>query len=76
VDVYFVGAITLLVISSAVTMTIPFCLGKVIDIIYTGDNVEATKKNLNSVCLGLLGVFIIGGICNFGRVYLMQMSGT
>ena len=55
-------------------MTIPFCLGKVIDIIYTGDT-ENTKKNLNKVCLTLLGIFIIGGICNFGRVYLMRVSG-
>ena len=55
-------------------MTIPFCLGKVIDIIYTGDS-ESTKKNLNKVSLILLGVFLIGAICNFGRVYLMRTSG-
>jgi len=57
-------------------MTIPFCLGKVIDIIYMGENHEETKRNLDKVCLGLLGIFLIGGLCNFGRVYLMQVSGT
>ncbi|OXA59539.1 ATP-binding cassette sub-family B member 10, mitochondrial [Folsomia candida] len=69
------GAITLLLVSSVVTMSIPFCLGKVIDIIYTGDNPETTKDNLKKVSLALLGVFLIGGLCNFGRTYLMQLSG-
>lgn len=68
------GAIGLLFISSCVTMSIPFCLGKVIDIIYKGDPKETTA-NLNRVCAALLGVFLIGSLCNFGRVYLMRMSG-
>ncbi len=46
-----------------------------IDIIYTGDNPETTKETLNKVSLGLLGIFLIGGICNFGRTYLMQLAG-
>lgn len=71
----FAGAITLLLISSAVTMSVPFCLGKVIDIIYTGDDPQATKENLTKVSMALLGIFLIGGICNFGRTYLMHLSG-
>ncbi|XP_054262814.1 ATP-binding cassette sub-family B member 10, mitochondrial isoform X2 [Macrosteles quadrilineatus] len=55
-------------------MSVPFALGKVIDIIYTEDS-EQMKKNLNTLCLTLLGVFILGGLCNFGRVYLMNLSG-
>jgi len=27
------------------------------------------------VCLGLTGIFMLGGLCNFGRVYLMRVSG-
>ncbi|CAG7786584.1 unnamed protein product, partial [Allacma fusca] len=69
-----VGAISLLIVSSGVTMTVPFCLGKVIDMIYTGDS-EHTKKNLEMVCLGLLGVFVVGAFCNFGRTYLMNIAG-
>lgn len=65
-----------MLVSSVVTMSIPFCLGKVIDIIYTGDNPETTKDNLKKVSLALLGVFLIGGLCNFGRTYLMQLSGN
>lgn len=55
-------------------MAVPFALGKVIDIIYTDDS-EQLRRNLNVVCVTLLGVFIIGGLCNFGRVYLMSVSG-
>ena len=69
-----VGAIAFLVISSTVTMVVPFCLGKIIDIIYTGDK-ENTKDNLNNVCLILFGIFVLGGMCNFARVYLMSTTG-
>lgn len=68
------GAIGLLIISSTVTMAVPFCLGKIIDLIYTEDKVQM-KEKLNKVSLTLLGVFLIGGICNFGRVYLMSTTG-
>lgn len=67
------GAIAFLVISSTVTMAVPFCLGKVIDIIYAKDH-EQTRQNLQSICLILLGVFIFGGLCNFFRVYLMSTT--
>jgi len=30
--------------------------------------------NLNNICAVLLGVFVIGGIANFGRVYILQTS--
>lgn len=69
-----VGAITFLFISSTITMAVPFCLGKVIDIIYQKDQKD-TKENLNRVCLALLGIFIFGGLCNFTRVYLMSTTG-
>ncbi|KZC14834.1 PREDICTED: ATP-binding cassette sub-family B member 10, mitochondrial [Dufourea novaeangliae] len=69
-----IGAIAFLLISSAVTMAVPFCLGKIIDIIYTSDT-ESMKKNLNRLCVILFGVFVVGGVCNFGRVYLMTTTG-
>lgn len=68
------GAVAFLMVSSSVTMVVPFCLGKIIDLIYSPDS-EKTKENLNRVCLTLLGVFIIGAICNFSRIYLMSTSG-
>ena len=69
-----VGAICLLLVSSTVTMAVPFALGKIIDIIYTRDPVQM-KQNLNTLCATLFCVFLIGSICNFGRVYLMNVSG-
>jgi len=68
------GGIALLFASSAITMAIPFALGKVIDIIYSV-NQETMVQNLTNVSLGLVGVFIIGAVCNFGRTYLMGVSG-
>lgn len=69
-----IGAITFLIMSSTVTMALPFCLGKIIDILYTKDQ-NKTKENLNKVCFVLLGIFIFGGICNFARIYLMSTTG-
>jgi len=78
------AALGLLAISSAVTMSVPFALGKVIDIIYDLDQLKESdqekqkqtiRDRLQTVCLGLTGVFIVGGLCNFGRVYLMRVSG-
>ncbi|XP_063385198.1 ATP-binding cassette sub-family B member 10, mitochondrial [Cydia fagiglandana] len=70
------GAIGLLIISSSVTMAIPFSLGKVLDIIYSSTNdLAGAREKLDTLCLMLCGVFLIGGLCNFGRVYLMSISG-
>lgn len=68
------GAICLLLISSTVTMAVPFCLGRVIDIIYTTDKTQS-RENLDKISLLLVGVFLVGSVCNFGRVYLMTIAG-
>nr|CAD7424362.1 unnamed protein product [Timema monikensis] len=68
------SAICLLLVSSTVTMAVPFCLGKVIDIIYTADAAN-TRENLNKLSGVLLLIFLVGSLCNFGRVYLMSTSG-
>ncbi|KAF5302768.1 hypothetical protein FQA39_LY01948 [Lamprigera yunnana] len=71
-----IGAITLLFISSAVTMAIPFSLGKILDIIYTSsDNLAEARIKMNKLCGILVSVFCIGALCNFGRVYLMSAAG-
>ncbi|XP_046571175.1 ATP-binding cassette sub-family B member 10, mitochondrial-like [Haliotis rubra] len=69
------GALGLLVVSSSVTMAVPFCIGKVIDIIYTASQEGKMEERLNSLCKILLVVFLIGGVANFGRVYLMTVAG-
>ncbi|PNF42848.1 ATP-binding cassette sub-family B member 10, mitochondrial [Cryptotermes secundus] len=55
-------------------MAVPFCLGRVIDIIYTADH-QKMRENLTKLSAVLLAVFLVGGLCNFGRVYLMSVSG-
>uniref|UniRef100_A0A0K8SJ49 ATP-binding cassette sub-family B member 10, mitochondrial n=2 Tax=Lygus hesperus TaxID=30085 RepID=A0A0K8SJ49_LYGHE len=67
------GAIILLFVSSSISMAVPFALGKVIDLIYTTD-ADTMNRNINIVCGALLAIFLVGGFCNFGRVYLMNMA--
>ncbi|RUS91673.1 hypothetical protein EGW08_000499 [Elysia chlorotica] len=67
------GAMCCLVVSSAVTMTVPFCIGKIIDLIHTSDKAHMLTQ-LNQVCGALLCVFVLGGLANFGRVYTLQTA--
>lgn len=56
-------------------MTVPFALGKIVDIIYIDTDTADTniaKGKLNQFCTILCGVFILGGLANFGRVYLFN----
>ena len=69
------GAIALLFVSSAVTLAVPFGIGKVIDIIYTQGQDSDMVEKLTRFCKILLGVFLCGAAANAGRVYLMQTSG-
>ncbi|CAL1263885.1 unnamed protein product [Larinioides sclopetarius] len=66
------GAVVLLFISSTVTMAVPFCVGKLIDMMTSsGDDL---KTNLLFFCKILVAIFIIGAFANFGRVYLINIS--
>ncbi|EDO39130.1 predicted protein [Nematostella vectensis] len=70
------AAIGLLLVSSTVTMAVPFSIGKIIDIIYTAsEDPERMMNLLKTICQVLCGVFLLGGAANFGRVYLIQVSG-
>ena len=74
--VKYVVAIGLLLVSSAITMSVPFCMGKIIDIIYTSSQDPSQMVNtLSYVSKVLFGVYLLGGAANFGRVYLIQISG-
>lgn len=70
------AAVGFLTISSSVTMSAPYLLGKVIDTIYSsGTDTETMTASLTSLCIMLTGVFLCGGAANAARVYLMQTSG-
>uniref|UniRef100_A0AAQ5XA56 ATP-binding cassette, sub-family B (MDR/TAP), member 10 n=1 Tax=Amphiprion ocellaris TaxID=80972 RepID=A0AAQ5XA56_AMPOC len=72
----FLSAVGFLTVSSAVSMSAPFFLGRVIDTIYTaGTDTETMTASLTSLCIMLTGVFLCGGAANAARVYLMQVSG-
>ncbi|XP_075387908.1 ATP-binding cassette sub-family B member 10, mitochondrial [Tenrec ecaudatus] len=68
------AAVGFLTVSSVITMSAPFFLGKIIDVIYTDPTVDYTS-DLTSLCLALSGVFLCGAAANAIRVYLMQTAG-
>ncbi|OQV26132.1 ATP-binding cassette sub-family B member 10, mitochondrial [Hypsibius exemplaris] len=68
------GAVGLLLISSTVTMAIPFSVGKVIDLVSKAG--EGTKETLRNIAAILVVVFLIGAAANFGRVYLFQTTSA
>lgn len=57
-------------------MAVPFCMGKIIDIVYTDSqsNTEMMQK-LTGFSKILCGVFLLGGLANAARVYLIYTSG-
>lgn len=76
-NLYFLrsGGVACLIVSSTITMCVPYALGRILDIIALDkDSIEATKIKLSDFCLILCGVFLIGGFANFGRVYLFNKS--
>ncbi|XP_059690172.1 ATP-binding cassette sub-family B member 10, mitochondrial [Gavia stellata] len=68
------AAVGFLTISSVITMSAPFFLGKVIDVIYTNPSEDFTDS-LTSLCALLSGIFLCGAAANAIRVYLMQTAG-
>ncbi|XP_061393741.1 ATP-binding cassette sub-family B member 10, mitochondrial [Musca vetustissima] len=70
------AAIGCLVISSTITMSVPFVLGKILDIIFDKDSEKAGKAldRLKHFSLILCGVFLIGGLANFGRIYFFNSA--
>ncbi|KAL8185911.1 UNVERIFIED_CONTAM: ATP-binding cassette sub- B member 10, mitochondrial [Gekko kuhli] len=68
------AAVGFLTISSVITMSAPFFLGKVIDVIYTNPSGDFAD-NLSNLCALLSGIFLFGAAANATRVYLMQTAG-
>ncbi|KNC75702.1 hypothetical protein SARC_11779, partial [Sphaeroforma arctica JP610] len=66
-----VAAVALLFVSSAVTVSVPYGVGKVIDMIV---DPEHGMEKLRTLSWAIGGVFLVGGLANFGRVYLFQTS--
>lgn len=69
---YYIGGIACLVVSSLVTNGVPAAVGKILDMIIM-DNFPKDKVHI--FCLALLAIFVVGGLANFGRIYLMNSAG-
>ncbi|XP_016995445.2 ATP-binding cassette sub-family B member 10, mitochondrial [Drosophila takahashii] len=60
-----------LVVSSAITMSVPLFLGKVIDVVFNKSGLDsAAMAKLGEYSMLLLGIFVLGGFANFARVHL------
>ncbi|KAK5995851.1 ABC multidrug transporter mdr2 [Cladobotryum mycophilum] len=69
-------AFCFLVISSSVTMSIPFSVGRILDISTTSDGeARLFGLTLNQFFIGLGTVLTIGAMANFGRVILLRIVG-
>lgn len=70
-------AFVFLVISSSVTMSIPFSVGRILDLATKGESedIRLFGFTLNQFFMGLGAILTIGAMANFGRVILLRIVG-
>jgi len=51
-------------------MTIPFFIGRVVDVVFKRSMDEAAMMKLREYSIMLFWIFALGGFANFARVYL------
>ncbi|PVV01000.1 hypothetical protein BB560_004602 [Smittium megazygosporum] len=68
-------AIALLLVSSSVTMLLPYIMGKIIDIVTNPDLPAPFGLTITQIFTGLVCVFSFSSLANFGRIYLIRRSG-
>jgi putative ABC transport system ATP-binding protein len=68
-------AVGLLLVSSSVSMSIPFTIGKLIDFFSTANPQIPLGLSTWQASGALLFLFSVGAAANAGRAYLMKMSG-
>ncbi len=70
-------AFVLLLISSSITMTIPFSIGKILDIATkseTGSD-QLFGLDLTTFYMALAGVITVGAAANYGRIIILRIVG-
>lgn len=67
-------AFGLLTVSSAVSLSVPFTLGRIIDL-FTSPDSSSLPVSLPAAAAILASVFAIGALANTGRSILMRISG-
>lgn len=68
---FLLASIGCLVISSSITMGVPYAIGRILDIIFTD---AFSKERLTEFCAMLFGILLVGGFANFGRIYFMNSA--
>lgn len=70
-------AFLFLVISSSVTMSIPFSVGRILDLATKSDvdDIRLFGLTLNQFFAGLAAILTLGAMANFGRVVLLRIVG-
>ncbi|KAJ2156977.1 ATP-binding cassette permease mdl1 [Coemansia sp. RSA 552] len=69
------GAVGLLLVSSSITMSIPFTMGKIIDLVTNAESTIPYGLSLGQVFTGLGAVFIAGAAANTGRIVMIRTAG-
>lgn len=66
-----------LVVSSSVTMSIPFSVGRILDLATKGDaeDIRLFGFTMNEFFVGLAAILTLGAMANFGRVILLRIVG-
>ncbi|KAM5356388.1 hypothetical protein ACJ41O_003034 [Fusarium nematophilum] len=70
-------AFVFLVISSSVTMSIPFSVGRILDLATKGEaeDIRLFGLTMNQFFFGLGTILTLGAMANFGRVVLLRIVG-
>ncbi|KAJ1648809.1 ATP-binding cassette permease mdl1 [Dispira simplex] len=69
------GAVSLLLLSSTVTMSVPFAMGRIIDIVSTTSTPPPFGLSPGQFFIALGAFFLSGALANAGRVYLIRLAG-
>lgn len=71
-----IGALCLLMISSAISMTVPLIIGKFLDSGHESmEDIKIYGLTINQFFAAIGGVFLIGAIANTGRVIILRTIG-
>lgn len=68
-------AVTFLLISSSISMSLPFSIGKILDIATKPEATTLFGLDLNTFYLGLGGLLTLGAAANFGRIIVLRIVG-
>lgn len=70
-------AFLFLLISSSISMSIPFSIGRILDIATKppGEGTELFGLNIQSFYLALGGVLAVGAAANYGRIIILRIVG-